>query len=256
MITYKLLSKEGNRENNEDAVGVITHENGSLFVLCDGLGGHGKGEVASQKVVDVICGLYKDQEEKESAQKALETETDTFLEQAVLQAQEEVRHLQGTDRTLADMKTTVVVLELQGEQAQWCHVGDSRLYYFQKKHYKQRTLDHSVPQMLVSAGEIKEKAIRNHPDRNRLLRVVGMPWEKPRYELSERISLNAKQHQAFLLCSDGFWELITEKEMCKCLKQADTVAAWIDSMEELVRQHGTGVNMDNYSAIGVWVDVD
>jgi len=76
-----------------------------------------------------------------------------------------------------------------------------------------RTLDHSVPQLLVKSGRIKEKEIRKHPDRNRLLKVMGVVWASPEYEKSRVITLNGKE--AFLLCSDGFWELIEEKKMAR-----------------------------------------
>lgn len=63
--------------------------------------------------------------------------------------------------------------------------------------------------MLVAAGQLKEKQIRNHPDRNRLLRVLGVDWDSPKYQLEEPKERLGKQ--AFLLCTDGFWELIEEK---------------------------------------------
>ena len=114
-----------------------------------------------------------------------------------------------------------------------------------------RTLDHSVPQMLVNIGEIDEDEIRNHPDRNRLLRVMGAEWETPQYQYSEKIPL--KKGQAFLLCSDGFWELITEKMMIRFLRRADSVDEWLDTMMDYVEEKGKEKNMDNYSAIAVWI---
>ena len=104
--------------------------------------------------------------------------------------------------------------------------------------------------MLVLARDIKEKQIRNHPDRNRLLRVMGIEWEKPMYELAEPKKLG--DYQAFLLCSDGFWELIDEKQMGKLLKSSSTVEEWMQSMVQVVRSNGTGKNMDNYTAIALW----
>ncbi len=139
---------------------------------------------------------------------------------------------------------------IDGNKVQWGHVGDSRLYAFAKNKVKLRTLDHSVPQMLVFAREIKEKQIRNHPDRNRLLRVMGIEWEKPMYELAEQTQL--EKYQAFLLCSDGFWELIDEKQMCKLLKNSSTVEEWMQAMVEVIKQNGIGKNMDNYTAIALW----
>ena len=61
-----------------------------------------------------------------------------------------------------------------------------------------------------------------------------------------------KKCQAFLLCSDGFWELIDEKEMCTQLKKANTVEEWLENMIKIVQINGEGKNMDNYSAIAVW----
>ena len=88
----------------------------------------------------------------------------------------------------------------------------------------EHTLDHSVPQMLAAIGEIKENEIRHHPDRNRLLRVLGTEMEEPRHQKSEW--MEKQTHQAFLLCSDGFWELINEKKMEWCLKWAKSPEQW------------------------------
>ena len=104
-------------------------------------------------------------------------------------------------------------------------------------------MDHSVPQMLVMAREIKEKDIRNHPDRNRLLKVMGIEWEEPAFKIEE--PLRTDECQAILMCSDGFWELITEKEMCKILKKSNTVQEWIEKMAEVVQENGKDKNMDN-----------
>ena len=121
---------------------------------------------------------------------------------------------------------------------------------FYKNKVKTRTLDHSIPQMLVLAKEIKEDMIRNHPDRNMLLRVMGVEWDEIMYELMQPISL--KKCQAFLLCSDGFWELIDEKEMNAQLRKSNSVEEWLDNMVKIVEDNGKGKNMDNYSAIAVW----
>ena len=60
--------------------------------------------------------------------------------------------------------------------------------------------------------------------------------------------------QAFLLCSDGFWELIEEKKMEATLKHAFDPDGWLASMREIVCKNGRGTNMDNYSAVAVWID--
>ncbi len=241
MILYDLLSNAGGRENNEDSVGMYQNEQEYCFVLADGLGGHGKGEVASRLAVETCVNVFA----REGAGEEVLSQSFDQAQQAILKGQKEDYHAQ-------DMKTTLVLLHVGEEGIWWGHIGDSRLYYFKNKKLAERTLDHIVPQMLVAAGQIKEKQIRNHPDRNRLLRVLGIDWDAPKYQIGEMTAREGSQ--AFLLCSDGFWELIDEKKMQHCLKKAKTPGQWLTLMEEIVNKNGQGKNMDNYSAVAVWLD--
>ena len=208
--------------------------------MADGLGGHGRGEVASSKAIETARDL---------TQLVGDSNAD-LLSDIFEEAQKRVMNIQ--EGTFANgMKTTLVALDICRDQIKWAHIGDSRLYYFQNCKLVERTLDHSVPQMLVLAHKLKEKKIRGHEDRNKLLRVIGSPWETKKYDCSEIINKNG--FQAFLLCSDGFWELIDEKAMTKTLKKSNSVDEWLDAMVEIVRQNGKCTDMDNNSAIAVWV---
>ena len=240
MLVSATLSEKGSREINEDSIGLVDDGDGGdagFFVLADGLGGHGYGEVASQLAV-------------ESSIKAFSKKADD-LDGCFIQSQniiiEEQRKLNSSDV----MKTTLVCLHINQGKARWGHIGDSRLYHFIAGKLSKRTLDHSVSQMLVAIGEIREKEIRGHVDRNRLVRVLGMEWDSPKYELSEEIALGGKD--SFLLCSDGFWELITEQYMEKTLKKSSSPALWLENMKKIVVKNGAGKEMDNYSAIAVFV---
>lgn len=238
-FTYAVFSDKGGREVNEDSLGVCQSESNHCFILCDGLGGHGMGDAASSLVVEV----FKDQFEKTD-------DAVNFLGQAFIVSQDILMAEQAVRKAKSKMKTTATALVIDDRNAYIGHVGDSRTYVFSKNKIKVRTQDHSIPQMLVLSGEIKECEIRNHPDRNILLRVLGVEWEEPLYELMAPIPL--KKCQAFLLCSDGFWELIEEKDMCALLKKADTVEEWLKNMTAVAKENGLGRNMDNYSAIAVW----
>ena len=239
MVQFSAISRSGSRPENEDSVGMARQENRFCFALADGLGGHGCGEVASKIAV-------------ETAKEEFAGEEEHLLERSFEKAQENILRQQQENRRLADMKTTMVVVNVEEEYVRWGHIGDSRLYFFRNGRIAERTLDHSVPQMLVSIGEIKEKQIRHHPDRNRLLRVLGAETDELRYQLSQEIPRESRT--AFLLCSDGFWELILEKKMESTLKRADTPAAWLEAMEKIVEKNGRNKEMDNYSAIAVWID--
>ena len=167
-------------------------------------------------------------------------------------AQEKLLQKQKNEHVIDAMKTTMNVVTISKEKIRWGHVGDTRTYYFKKHKLISRTKDHSVPQMMVSMGEIKEKDIRHHEDRNRLLKVMGTEWTRPQYTIES--ILKQEKGQTFLICTDGFWELIEEKEMLKSLKKSKTPQEWLDKMNEIVKKNGSGYDMDNYTALAVWID--
>ena len=239
MLTYKMITHQGSREHNEDCATCVESGGNYCFVVADGLGGHGQGEVASQKVIEVFEREFSTNDKSNEG----------FLEVAFSKSQAEVLAMQQADSAKFEMKTTAVCLSIIEGKCQWGHIGDSRLYVFCKNKVQVRTLDHSVPQMLVLSGEIKEKHISTHPDRNRLLRVIGVEWDSPRYELSDEFPLS--DCQAFLLCTDGFWEYVTPKLMGKLLKKSNTADEWLNLMTAEVEKNGQGQEMDNYTAIAV-----
>lgn len=239
-VTYCSITDKGDRINNEDSVECSAWKDDYCFALADGLGGHEKGEAASRLVTLTAMDVFH----KEGF-------NEFYLREAFEISQEKLTKLQIKEQLEGDMKTTLVLLGINAKEVCWGHIGDSRLYYFEGKKLVKHTKDHSVPQMLVNIGEIKEADIRNHPDRSRVLKVMGMDWEHPFYEIAE--PLPTTLGQSFLLCTDGFWELITEKEMRNCLKKSRTVYEWITSMEKIVKENGKEKNMDNYSAIGIWI---
>ncbi len=242
MLTYAFVTDVGGRKVNEDSIGTFEKDNYRCFVVCDGLGGHGMGDTASTLVRDFFCRSFENI-----------TNAKHFLSETFEGAQNELLETQKLINAGNKMKTTVVTLLTDGKKAYIGHIGDSRLYVFSKNKVYAKTTDHSLPQMLVKSGEINENEIRNHPERNILMRVMGTKWEEGhKYELMKPIPL--KRCQAFLLCSDGFWELIREDEMCVCLRDAVYASDWLISMNKIIRKNGlpNGENMDNYSAIAVF----
>ncbi|WP_195451417.1 PP2C family protein-serine/threonine phosphatase [Anaeromassilibacillus sp. 1001302B_160321_C8] len=240
MLEYAIMSEIGSRNLNEDYVGAVEKNNSYCFVVCDGLGGHGMGDVASHFVTDVfieqfnICDSY-----------------DGFLSSAFSQAQERLIEHQKKNKVKNKMRTTAAAMLVDDVLVYIGHVGDSRVYVFDGNGIKKRTVDHSVPQMLALSGEITEEEIRKHPDRNIILRAMGTDWESPMFELLPSIYL--AECRAFLLCSDGFWEFINENEMFNSLNNSKTADEWLRTMKSVVEKNGINKKMDNYSAIAVLI---
>ena len=240
MIRYSTLSRPGTRKSNEDCLAVYQQEPAFLAVLADGLGGHGGGDIAS-RVVTESCGTdFSDYMPANEASVRMLIEN---AQERLLQAQEE-------HRTMFGMRTTMTVLLADGKTVAWGHVGDSRIYRFNGGSLAEQTLDHSVPQMLVMTGDITPEQIRHHPDRNRLLKAMGVEWAGKPYTLRKEIPCEAGD--AYLLCSDGFWENILEDQMARTLAEAGSPEDWLGRMEKIALEQAGDREMDNYSAIAVW----
>lgn len=222
-------SEIGRREENQDAAATVQAGKWLVAGVFDGLGGHSGGRVAAQ----TAC---------EAAMRA-EGEPLNRLEaanQAVLGKQEEIDQ--------RSMRTTAVLLMVDGENALWAHCGDSRLYRMRDGVALQLTLDHSVPQALVRQGEIAPEDIRFHEDRARLTRALGIP--------DVRISAaedGAMPGDRYLLCSDGFWEPVLEEEMLRCMEAAFDPADWLQRMARRIEQ-AKDPKQDNLTAVAVWLD--
>lgn len=238
MLDYAVISEIGNRKLNEDYLRLAEKNGKYCFVVCDGLGGHGMGDIASQFVSKVFIEKFNTCDTYEG-----------FLSSAFSLAQEELIKHQAENNVKNKMRTTAAVLYLSEDTVHIGHVGDSRVYVFGEDGLKTRTIDHSVPQMLALSGEITENEIRKHPDRNIILRAMGTDWDKPMYELMQPIPLS--ECKGFLLCSDGFWEYIDESEMLSTLDNYGTAEEWLNAMKSIVIENGAASKMDNFTAIAI-----
>lgn len=239
MQTDSCITMIGSYDINEDCITCVHKDDTNLYILADGLGGHQKGEVASRTVVDAMTEYFLNHHCVPD-----EATVCSLFEKA----QDELFRMNQNDSG-GGMYTTAVILLINQNDYIIGHVGDSRCYCFQGGKSMQRTIDHSVPQMLALAGDIKEKQIRFHQDRNRLLRVMGTKWEKALYEID--FTGKVRENAAFLLCSDGFWELVDEAHMNKYLKKSMNAEEWLQKMQSEVEKNGSGKRMDNYSAIAI-----
>jgi serine/threonine protein phosphatase PrpC len=235
------LTRSGGRDQNQDACGSERVGRATCWVLADGLGGHRGGEVAARRAV---AGALEAFREKPEVSRATIARMVARANQAVLDAQRE-------NPALARMRSTLVVLVADLQHVVWGHVGDARLYRFEGGRLRHRTRDHSVVQALVDAGEITPRDQATHEDRNRLLRVIGDPAgvEPTTPAGPERL----RQGDAFLLCSDGLWEAVSDLAMEIDLAGSASAAGWLERLERRVSMR-VGPGSDNYSAVAVRFD--
>lgn len=182
----------------------------NVFVVADGLGGHGSGNVASACAVQYIAENYRSAQE---------------IPELISGVNTAVRRLDNGSRS------TVAAAFVKDGNFYFTNVGDSRVYFFRNGRLLCRTKDHSVCQAAVDSGTMSEDDIRGHEDRSKLLKVLG---EKEQLKASVYDPIPIRNGDAFLICSDGFWDHVYETEAEIDLLKSDSAKRW---GEYMLRRH-------------------
>lgn len=233
------LSFVGGRRRNEDALLFCDTADSCCWVVSDGAGGHGRGDLASRTVVEAVITEFR-------AHPEVSSERVDALIQVAQTAVLEARQSSGQD-----MYATCVVLliDRQTRRAVWGHVGDSRLYLFREGRLCYQTRDHSLVQNMIDAGYGSPEMIRTHPNRNMLTSAIGNDGVLETTVSDQLLSLI--EGDIFLLCSDGWWEYITERQMAQMLAdEGFQCRNWLDAMAATVA-YEAGSGGDNYTALSV-----
>lgn len=210
-LKYASFSIVGKRENNEDFHHVF-HLNASSygFVVCDGVGGHQFGEVASKTVALSIEDFF-------SKHRDSEFNTATIRE-SVLWAQQKLKEV-AEKHSSKDMACTLCFLAVSGRRAYLCWAGDSRIYFWNEQQKVFQTKDHSYVNWLIDIGEITKEEALTHPKKNVITRSLN-PIRDPDPEIKS-FSLKGKNY--FLICTDGVLEAVDENELNTIWEQHSSI---------------------------------
>lgn len=215
----------GGSDHNEDSV----YCGRGIYAAADGLGGHSGGAAASQAAVNYIANAAK------RSGGVLEVGMAELFEGA-----------NTAVRKLGGGLTTIAAGALREGKFILGNVGDSRVYYFRNGRVIAQTRDHSVCQAAVELGQLTPEQIRGSEDRVKLLKVLG---NFDRLELKRQPEqIPAMNGDAFLICTDGFWEHVHEREMECDLVKSDSPTEWRDRMLKRLLLR-TGNSGDNYTAL-------
>jgi len=233
-------SRKGTRKANQDRTSYAYTRDALLMVVADGMGGHLHGEVASQIAVQLMTEAFQ----RES--KPTLTDPSAFLQKTMLDAHYALQDYAKARDLVESPRTTCVACVVQNAMACWAHAGDSRLYHVREGRIQAQTRDHSRVQMLVDQGRVREEAVQNHPDRNKIFNCVGAT-ARPQIELSKPMPL--RQDDMLILCSDGFWGPLTGKLITATLMKRDLMSA-IPALLDLAELRA-GADCDNLSVVAM-----
>lgn len=215
------------RPANEDWFDHFECRNGLVAVVCDGMGGHVGGAVASHTAVEAIR-AFLETNYFENPNEAIISAVNVG-NQAILNRGQQQPELQG-------MGATCVLLIVRDGYVYYGSVGDSRIYLVRQHHITQLTKDQSYVQMLVDMGQITHEQAEHHPRKNEITNALGLQQMTPAVVREEPIMPEAGD--CFILCSDGLSGMVDDQKIMEIasrqsqMKQAERVKCLVEKARE------------------------
>lgn len=249
-IAYATQTDVGlTRAHNEDSL--CADPDLGLFVVCDGMGGHNAGEVASRLAVQVIQNHLG--ESRANALQPLIGDSDPAfspqtnrLASAIRLANQAIHDAGQSQPNYAGMGTTVVSAVISGQLLSIAHVGDSRMYLIRRGSIQSLTSDHSLVAEQVRHGLLTEQQAERSPHRHILSRALGI-CEDVQVELRE---IRLLEHDVLLLCSDGLTGGVKPPEILRAISAERELQA---ACQRLVTMSNAAGGEDNTTVIVITV---
>ena len=222
-MRYIQFSEKGPRMNNEDYCNIVEiADERTLFVVCDGMGGHSCGEVASKTVCDAFSDYWREHPNTiDSVQK---------IEDAAKVASVAIDENSGH----YEMGTTLVMVSIEGKTAHVAHAGDSRCYIIDiKGNVKYRTIDH-IESSSISLPYINRAFFTRHPE-------IAVP---------EMRVVELQPLDRILLCTDGLYNAIDDETLLHTLQCAKDVEQVREKYRAICQENAS----DNYTAIIIEIE--
>lgn len=209
MIEFSAKTDKGLvRKTNQD-YHVAGLEPVPLFILCDGMGGHNGGDVASRSAAESIkkyVSVHYSFDTDEEKAKNLLFGAMEYANKLVYRRAVKIPQYRG-------MGTTCDICFVDFDVLYVAHVGDSRVYLYRDGEITQITIDHTLMQELLRKGEITENEISTHPGRHIITRAVGTEEDV----VADFFSLQLQDGDVILMCSDGLTNILSDKGIAKVL---------------------------------------
>ncbi len=229
-------SEKGKRKNNEDAIyplpEIVSSED-CLFLVCDGVGGKNKGEIASCLTCETIPSFF---------QTFLVGEVDSsFIQKSVQYVETCFDKYVATHPDAIGMATTMAMLYVEQATVVIAHIGDSRVYQIREGQIIFHTEDHSLVNSWVKLGRITEEEARTHPQKNIILRAIQGKDHPTEVEVS--FLTDVQEGDIFFMCTDGVVESWGKKDLENLFAEQASLEKIKDALVEVCAEK----SRDNFS---------
>ena len=229
-MKFAIKSDVGQRRKvNEDAAGYFESKNHiPLMMVCDGIGGHNAGEIASAMALMSIGQAWEKTEFNDIE------EVYQWLIQKITEANEAIFTRSAQYEDLYGMGTTVVVASIIGNQLMIANVGDSRAYVLRNFQLKQLTEDQSLVNALLKSGEITPEEAENHPNKNIVTQSLGVTSS---VEI-DFVRMTIKNEDTLMLCSDGLSDMLSLEEIRNVMNHYSDVEQQVEKAVQEANEAG------------------
>jgi len=221
------------RTSNEDSYGY--DQRLGVFVVCDGMGGHAAGEVASKIAVDSVLGYFRDQEPMAADASLIDAPIGArLLADAVNKANESILQYADENEATAGMGTTLVAVRFCEGKFTIAHVGDSRIYLLREGELVQLTEDHSFVMEQVRRGVLTIQEAKQSSAQHIITRALGTGDDSPP-DLAE---FPAQEGDLLLLTTDGIIRHVSDEEIKTILSQIPSVQLACETLVDAALEGG------------------
>ena len=210
MKSYYLTDSGKVRDHNEDSVIILrNNENSYLLAVADGMGGHSCGEVASSLVIKYLANHFQEHFYNMDKESAI-----SFINDSIVEVNNMIFKYQVDHPESKGMGTTLVMAILTKDYLLMSNIGDSSGFIIKDNKLHKITYDHTLVNLLVSAGELTEEEAKNHPRKNVLMKALGAndPIEADIFDCDMNVD-------GIFLCSDGVTNMLEVEQIEKVLSE-------------------------------------
>ena len=244
-MEYSYLTDPGKiREHNEDSVTIVKNDSGEvLMAVCDGMGGHKGGEIASSITVANIGKRFLNTSSVGTKEEAI-----SFIKEVVSEANVSLYKYTLEHPESSGMGTTVVLALLTPEFLLFGNIGDSSGYVVKDNKLHKITSDHTLVNLLVKSGELTEEEAKNHPRKNVLMRALGanMTVEMDIFDVETDVD-------GIFLCSDGLTNMLEKEQVEKVLDSSLTID---EKLQKLILKCNNRGGTDNITVAYLNMEVN
>ena len=234
------ITDKGGRPHNQDYADFAIEGNFVCVAVADGLGAYEGSEIAGETAVkSVLRGFIK------AVRKEEEIFSGSTMNRLFKHAHNAIHKRKNELAEMRNGCTTLSVAITDGKNLIAAHAGDTRIYFFKSNSLEFYSKDHSLARLAAERGEIEYSAIRTHKDQNKLTRVLGSDYFiQPDF----KIYRDCSAEDSLIVCTDGFWEYVYERDMEKVLSTCADSESALDCLVGLILSRAPK-GSDNYSAV-------